>query len=178
MRLASHFAPLGRSRLAQHAAYARNACKYITVHTYDTTQGCVDSLREFGVTDLWVTDLSQRAEIIDDNIFGDPNKTKNPNNFSVYPKCLAVVFGTESTGVTELMLELADKRVYLPLTGFADSLNLSVATALVLQRIMLLLPEGGVDGAMSEEEVSERSERALRKTPAMDLAKILAADII
>jgi tRNA G18 (ribose-2'-O)-methylase SpoU len=31
------------------------------------------------------------------------------------------------------MLAAADRRVYLPLHGWADSLNLSVATALVLQ---------------------------------------------
>ena len=47
-----------------------------------------------------------------------------------FPKKLALCFGTESTGATPYLLEQADKRVYLPLTGFADSLNLSVAAAL------------------------------------------------
>ena len=36
------------------------------------------------------------------------------------------------------MLEAADCRVYLPLRGFADSLNLSVATALVVQQVLHL----------------------------------------
>jgi len=139
----------------KHAAYARNACKYITLHTYTSTQEGVDALRAFGVTDLWVTDLSQRAEIIDEHILGDPERVKSGFNYDVYPKKLALVLGTESTGVSELMLELADKRVYLPLTGFADSLNLSVATALVLQRIMLLFPPNSVNGVIGDDEKHE-----------------------
>ena len=43
------------------------------------------------------------------------------------PESLAIVFGSESVGCSDTMLEAADKRVYLPLHGFADSLNLSVS---------------------------------------------------
>ena len=46
---------------------------------------------------------------------------------------MALVIGTESTGASPAMLRVATKRVYLPLHGFADSLNLSVATAMVIQ---------------------------------------------
>lgn len=48
------------------------------------------------------------------------------------------------------MLNAADVRVYLPLRGFADSLNLSVATALVVHQMFILDPT--LVGAMSEEE--------------------------
>jgi tRNA G18 (ribose-2'-O)-methylase SpoU len=50
------------------------------------------------------------------------------------PEKLAIAFGTESVGCTEELLQAADARVYLPLRGFADSLNLSVAAALVLHQ--------------------------------------------
>ena len=50
------------------------------------------------------------------------------------PEKLAIAFGTESVGCTEELLQAADLRVYLPLRGFADSLNLSVAAALVLHQ--------------------------------------------
>ena len=39
------------------------------------------------------------------------------------------------------MLSAAELRVYLPLRGFADSLNLSVAAALVIHELFHLCPE-------------------------------------
>lgn len=44
------------------------------------------------------------------------------------PERMAIVFGSETVGCSDTMLKQADKRVYLPLHGFADSLNLSVST--------------------------------------------------
>ena len=44
-------------------------------------------------------------------------------------------------GVSEEMLEAADRRVYLPMYGFTDSFNLSVAMALLVQRLFYLCPE-------------------------------------
>ena len=53
-------------------------------------------------------------------------------------------------GCTNEMLNASDMRVYLPLRGFADSLNLSVATALVVHQMFVLDPT--LVGGMSEEE--------------------------
>ena len=55
-----------------------------------------------------------------------------------------------------LMLAGADLRVYLPLRGFADSLNLSVAAALCLHQLFHLCPEAVGD-------MSERARDALRR---------------
>jgi tRNA C32,U32 (ribose-2'-O)-methylase TrmJ len=46
---------------------------------------------------------------------------------------------TELMGASADLLAAADKRVYVPLHGFAESLNLSVAAALVLQQLLLLV---------------------------------------
>ena len=73
------------------------------------------------------------------------------------PEKLAIVFGTESVGCTEEILNAADLRVYLPLRGFADSLNLSVAAALVIHELFHLCPEAV--GAMSEDERSGLREK-------------------
>ena len=67
--------------------------------------------------------------------------TGAPNGTSVVPERLAIVFGTESVGCTETIFAAADLRVYLPLRGFADSLNLSVAAALVMHELFHLCPE-------------------------------------
>ena len=51
------------------------------------------------------------------------------------------------------MLNGGDKRVYLPLSGFADSLNLSVAAAMVIQ--MLFFMEPTLEGEISQAEKDE-----------------------
>ena len=66
------------------------------------------------------------------------------------PEKIALVFGTEAVGASTYMLNQADKRVYLPLRGYADSLNLSVATALITQALFFIDPS--LIGAMTEVE--------------------------
>jgi SpoU rRNA Methylase family len=61
------------------------------------------------------------------------------------PDKLAVVMGREMDGVSEQMLLAADRQIYLPMFGFTESFNLSVATALVLQRLFDLCPEARGD---------------------------------
>ena len=85
-------------------------------------------------------DLSQEAEPLD---------IYCPDSIEI-PEKVALVFGTEAVGASTYMLEQADKRVYLPLRGYADSLNLSVATALITQALFFMDPS--LIGAMSEVE--------------------------
>ena len=53
---------------------------------------------------------------------------------SEIPDRVAIVIGTEASESSLEMLDAADRRVYLPLHGFADSRNLSVAADMMLQR--------------------------------------------
>ena len=48
---------------------------------------------------------------------------------------LVVVFGREGAGVSPEILESAAERVYYPIHGFTDSLNVSVSVALILDTI-------------------------------------------
>ena len=48
------------------------------------------------------------------------------------PERLAVVMGAEKTGVSATMLGAADRLVFLPMHGFTESLNVSVASTLPL----------------------------------------------
>ena len=57
------------------------------------------------------------------------------------PPRLAVCFGSEGTGATPTLLAAADRRVYLPLHGFADSLNLFVSAAMIVQYLFHEYPE-------------------------------------
>ena len=49
-----------------------------------------------------------------------------------YVSPCAIVFGNEGNGVSQKMLEEADQKVYIPMTGKAESLNVSAAAAILL----------------------------------------------
>jgi tRNA(Leu) C34 or U34 (ribose-2'-O)-methylase TrmL len=142
---------------ANHHLFAQKALEWLDVTEFNTTQECIDSLRRDGYQ-IWSTDLSQVAVTLDENGLGRGEQddgdvccsTNGTNTHKIIPDKLAIVFGTEAVGCSTQILEASDKRVYLPLRGFADSLNLSVATALVVHQLFLLDPT--LIGAMSEEE--------------------------
>jgi tRNA(Leu) C34 or U34 (ribose-2'-O)-methylase TrmL len=129
----------------EHIGFARTAVKWITIHNFTSTKSCMDALRKDGY-EIWATDLGQGAVSL----------TLDDCQLTVPPK-LAIVFGTESTGCSEEMLTTCDQRVYLPLTGFADSLNLSVAAAMVMQHLFYMDPS--LAGAMSKEERQQLREQ-------------------
>ena len=45
---------------------------------------------------------------------------------------LAFVMGNEANGVTESLLAAADKRVFIPMQGRAESLNVAMAAGVVM----------------------------------------------
>lgn len=47
-------------------------------------------------------------------------------------KPVALVFGTEKTGLTDYAIEHADMYVRLPMVGFTESFNISVSAALLM----------------------------------------------
>ena len=64
---------------------------------------------------------------------------------------VAIVMGTELVGVSERVKELADGSVMIPMFGFTQSLNVSVASACLLQRISTRMRAEAV-GLMCEAE--------------------------
>ncbi|KAG6622548.1 RNA methyltransferase, TrmH superfamily protein [Phytophthora cinnamomi] len=123
----------------------KNCAVWLTVREFPSIAACLDALRESDMT-IWATDLSPQAEPL-----------AAGSRPSELPARLAVVVGRETDGVSPEMLLAAHRRVYLPLFGFTESLNLSVATALVLQRLLDWFPE--VRGDLDEQEKQSIRER-------------------
>ncbi len=65
---------------------------------------------------------------------------------------LALVFGTELDGITPEVAELADYRLRIPMYGFAESFNISVAVAIVLHVLCERLRNGPIPWQLSQEE--------------------------
>lgn len=89
---------------------------------FDTTMAAVNELKEKGYTVV-------AAEQVDTSI------SLNSFDTQAYEK-LAVVFGNEVTGVDEEVLAACEGSVEIPQAGMKHSLNISVATGIVLWELV------------------------------------------
>ena len=109
-------------------AVAKGADGWLSLQRFDNVASCVSALRVEG-WDIWcAADGEGAVELGSDR---PPDLT---------PAKVAVVIGREADGCDAAFLAAAARRVYVPLRGFTSSLNLSVATALVLSRVFDWFP--------------------------------------
>lgn len=90
--------------------------KWLDVHVWDGPAECVRVARAAGMR-IVAAHLDRRSRPLDDFDFTIPT---------------ALVFGNELGGVSEDLLEMADATCIIPMTGFAQSFNISVAAATCL----------------------------------------------
>ncbi len=65
---------------------------------------------------------------------------------------IALVFGNEKEGISDLVKENADELVNIPMYGFTESFNISVSAALCLSLLSEKLRTTEIDWKLSEEE--------------------------
>jgi len=135
--------PVETKNLEKGKKIARGTERFLTLRSFKTTGECIQALREDS-RQIWATDLSPVAVSLEEKTLEVPPK-------------VAVIFGREAEGCSKEILEAADRRVYLPLHGFAESLNLSVAAALVIQRLLHMCPDARGD-LSAEQKVGLRKE--------------------
>ncbi|WP_306331582.1 tRNA (guanosine(18)-2'-O)-methyltransferase TrmH [Vibrio injensis] len=99
--------------LSHTSAGARN---WVEVQTHNSTLEAVSHLKETGMQIL-VTNLSEHA--IDFRAID-------------YTQPTAIIFGSEKSGISPQALQLADHDIVIPMVGMVQSLNVSVASALIL----------------------------------------------
>lgn len=104
--------------------------KWLTLHRYRETanprRDCVAALREAGYRLLAVTPHADAPP---------------PEEVDVGQPC-ALLFGTERDGLTDELTGFADGEVRIPMCGFVESLNVSVAAALCLYPMLRRLRSG------------------------------------
>ena len=92
--------------------------RWIDVVRYEDAESCARGLREAGYR-IYVAAMG-----------GEVSPVELPSE-----ERLAVVFGNEHRGVSGKMAELADGTFAIPMRGFVESLNVSVAAAITLQNL-------------------------------------------
>ena len=110
----------GEEGLAIHWKTSQGAEKWVKVHPHEDLPSACDFLRERGFQ-LVAAHLSDQALDYRELDYTVPT---------------ALVFGTELFGVSDAALEQADKQLKIPMKGMTQSLNVSVACAIVLFEAM------------------------------------------
>ncbi|CUZ86087.1 tRNA (guanosine(18)-2'-O)-methyltransferase [Serratia marcescens] len=133
--------PTTRMRTLVSSAAGSNS--WVSVKTHRTIGDAVGHLKAQGMQIL-ATNLSARA--VD---FREVDYTR--------PTC--VLLGQEKTGITEEALALADRDIVIPMIGMVQSLNVSVASALILYEAQRQRQNAGLyrrDNSMLDEEEQQR----------------------
>lgn len=98
-----------------------SANKWLSYKRFQSVKECMGELKQAGFT-TFATVLDKDAR----SVF----KTK----FSKHKK-VAILVGNEKDGLSPEALRLCDKKVYIPMRGFVQSLNVSVTAAILLFEI-------------------------------------------
>jgi tRNA G18 (ribose-2'-O)-methylase SpoU len=98
---------------------ALGATEMVPSEHFDTTQEAINEIREKGIP-IYSVELTSDAV-----------------NFQEieYPKELAIVLGHEKNGVDKEILEESDKKVYVPMRGKKESLNVANCASIMLYEI-------------------------------------------
>lgn len=85
---------------------------------------------------------------------------------------IALVFGTEETGLSKYAMENADEYVKIPMYGFTESFNISVSVAICLYELTKRLRASRINWQLTEEEVLDLQLNWLKRClPYFDLLK-------
>ncbi|MCB2199256.1 RNA methyltransferase [bacterium] len=126
--------------------------KWLNLHRYNTrerdnTAPCLVGLKQQGYTIVATTPHQDDVLLPDLPIV----------------KPIALVYGTEDTGLSDTALELADVYMKIPQVGFTESFNISVSVALSLYDIVQRVRDSDVEWQLSEEEKTELRLAWLKK---------------
>jgi tRNA (guanosine-2'-O-)-methyltransferase len=113
------------------------AQKWVDVLQYQTNQSCTSTLKERGYK------IVATSPHIDSCFLDDFDITKKS----------ALFFGTERDGLSKELMAQADCFLKIPMVGFSESLNISVAAAIILQNLTNRLRKSDLDWKLSEEEI-------------------------
>lgn len=119
---------------------AMGAQKWVDVRRYHNTKDCITNLKQQGYQIIATT----------------------PHNDSTllpefYPdQKSAIFFGTEKEGLSDVVMHQADGFLKIPMVGFSESLNVSVAAAIIIQDLAHKVRASEVDWQLTEAEILDK----------------------
>ena len=133
---------------------AMGASKWLNVSKYskkeNNTLEAIDQLRKHGYRIVATTPHEGDIKLED---------------FDLKKGKAALVFGTELTGISDVVKAEADEFLKIPMYGFTESFNISVSAAIILHHLTLRLhTDETIDWKLSEDEKEEINLSWLRRT--------------
>jgi tRNA (guanosine-2'-O-)-methyltransferase len=123
---------------------SQNADKWLDVRRWASTRECLEHLRAEGFA-IYVTHLEDGSRPLGELSFAGK---------------VALVFGNEHRGVSEEARALSDASYAIPMRGFVQSLNVSVAAAIsIAKAVERREAERGRHGDLPEEEAAALRDR-------------------
>ncbi|MDB2384878.1 RNA methyltransferase [Polaribacter sp.] len=126
------------NKVSRHVA--KGSQKWLNIHRYrkdgDNTAACLQALKAKGYQIIATTPHNNSCYLQD---------------FDINQKS-AFVFGVEAEGVSDYVKENADGFLKIPMVGFTESLNISVAAAIILQHVTTKLRSSQINWKLSETE--------------------------
>ena len=116
-----HLIPCTEKPLKMSRLVASGADRWLKVHVHEDVAAAEHALKGSGYR-IAVTDPREGPDL------------HTPSDISIAsPLCIA--FGNEKEGVSDALIAAADLRLHIPMSGFVESLNISVAVAISVARI-------------------------------------------
>lgn len=125
-----------------HAKVAKGTHKWLEVRAHREPARCVQELKQTG-------------HVL---VGAHPEGDLLPADLALIPR-VAIVLGNEHQGISKEIVDACDKRVRVPMRGFAESLNVSVSGA-----ILLAFATEGRPGDLSDAEQRRLYARGLAVT--------------
>ncbi len=107
-----------------------SANKWLDIKLFTSSKECFEELKTQGYK-IYATALSDKAKSIYENDFQEEK--------------LAMVFGNEHTGISDVAFDYCDQLITIPMLGMVQSLNLSVTAAISLFEITRQRTVKGMD---------------------------------
>ena len=137
-------------------AIAKGAEKWLDIQRYENTPSAIAHLRQKGYQIVATTPHTDDVNLPDFDLF----------------KPSAFFFGVEKDGLSEQVLQQADVFLKIPMYGFTESLNISVAAALVMYQLTQKLRQSDIHWQLSEAEKEQIYRQWLEKSiKSIDLIK-------
>ncbi len=125
---------------SKNRSVSKGASRWLTLHRYldskDPHAACLAKLRAGGYRIVATS----------------PHKGGFTPDTLPIDKPLAIVMGTEFKGISDKMMAEVDDFVEIPMYGFSESFNISVASAVVMNRVCTRVREEGIWVGLSEDE--------------------------
>lgn len=126
-----------------------SANKWVDSIKFSSVDDCIKYLREEKFT-IYTTILDENAKSIYEVDFTSP---------------AAIVMGNEHRGVSDEFQKMADEKIYIPMRGMIQSLNVSVATAVILYEVQRQRTIKGLydNSNLSEDEIEKLIDQWCQK---------------